>query len=319
MDFFNHAIEPNFATAESPVGMFSTSLIEHESEWRKLPQMAASRLPQKIAISRWQTTSEGMRDETAETESDTHVIKIVLRRTNMRLALAGKTIQDGYAMPGSLHVTEPETRARCVFRGPFDALHLHVPNALIAECAQELSWSSARGFFNQDAFFRAPWIERFGHTLLAAEELSGTLGQLYIDCLGTAFIAKLLSETYRATIPEGGKVGALAKWRLKRAFDYIEDNLEGSVTLADVSAAAGLTRMHFAAQFRASTGLRPHEYLLRRRVEKAQQLLASPDASVVDVALSVGFESQSHFTTVFKRFVGKPPHAWRQENEMQRA
>ncbi len=70
--------------------------------------------------------------------------------------------------------------------------------------------------------------------------------------------------------------------------------------------------MHFAAQFKAATGLRPHEYLLLRRIERAQEMLVEPDASLVDVALSVGFLNQSHFTSTFKRFVGQPPGAWRQ-------
>ena len=63
--------------------------------------------------------------------------------------------------------------------------------------------------------------------------------------------------------------------------------------------------MHFAAQFRSATGLRPHEFLLRRRIDHAQRLLAEPGTRLVDVALSVGFQTQAHFTTVFKRFVGQ--------------
>jgi AraC-like DNA-binding protein len=70
--------------------------------------------------------------------------------------------------------------------------------------------------------------------------------------------------------------------------------------------------MYFAAQFRAATGLRPHEYLLRRRIERAQEILLGSGICIVDVALSVGFQTQSHFTTVFKRFVGQSPDAWRQ-------
>jgi len=83
------------------------------------------------------------------------------------------------------------------------------------------------------------------------------------------------------------------------------------VSLADVASSAGLTRMHFAAQFRAATGLRPHEYLSRRRIERAQDMLVGTGMSLVDVALSVGFQTQSHFTSVFKRYSGQPPRAWR--------
>jgi hypothetical protein len=64
----------------------------------------------------------------------------------------------------------------------------------------------------------------------------------------------------------------------------------------------GLTRMHFAAQFKAATDLRPHEYLLRPRIERAQEMLVGTDMSLVDVALAVGFQTQSHFTTIFRRF-----------------
>jgi transcriptional regulator GlxA family with amidase domain len=107
-------------------------------------------------------------------------------------------------------------------------------------------------------------------------------------------------------------VAELARWRLKRAIDYVEAQLDKPVSLADVASSAGLTRMHFAAQFKAATGLRPHEYLLRRRIERAQEMLVGTDMSLVDVALSVGFQTQAHFTSVFKRYAGQSPRAWRE-------
>jgi AraC family transcriptional regulator len=124
----------------------------------------------------------------------------------------------------------------------------------------------------------------------------------------------LLASTHR--VPGSGrpKVAELARWRLRRVTEYVEANLAESVSLADLAAAAGLTRMHFAAQFRAATGLPPHEYLLRRRIERAQEMLAEDREALVDIALSVGFQTQSHFTSVFKRFVGQPPRAWRQRH-----
>jgi AraC family transcriptional regulator len=83
----------------------------------------------------------------------------------------------------------------------------------------------------------------------------------------------------------------LQKWRMKRVI--------------------GLTRMHFAAQFRAATGRRPHDFVLQRRIDRARELLGDPELALVDVALSVGFQTQAHFTTVFKRFAGETPHRWR--------
>jgi len=103
----------------------------------------------------------------------------------------------------------------------------------------------------------------------------------------------------------------LQKWRLKRVIDHVETNLARRITLSDMAAAAGFTRMHFAAEFRAATGMRPHHYLLRRRIERAGELLRDPGLALVEVALNVGFQTQAHFTTVFKRFAGTTPHRWR--------
>jgi AraC family transcriptional regulator len=84
-----------------------------------------------------------------------------------------------------------------------------------------------------------------------------------------------------------------------------------SPVLAATSASTGLTRLHFAAQFRSTPGYSPHTYLLRRRLEHAQMLLRSSEFSVLNVALSCGFSSHAHFTAVFKRMIGEPPNAWR--------
>jgi AraC family transcriptional regulator len=103
----------------------------------------------------------------------------------------------------------------------------------------------------------------------------------------------------------------LQNWRMKRVADHVDAHLSSRITLADMAAAAGLTRMHFAAQFRAGTGMRPHDFVLQRRIERAQELLRNSERPLVDVALSVGFQTQAHFNTVFKRFAGGTPHRWR--------
>jgi AraC-like DNA-binding protein len=73
--------------------------------------------------------------------------------------------------------------------------------------------------------------------------------------------------------------------------------------------------MHFASQFRAATGLRPHEFLLRRRVGRAEDLLRNSPIAIAEIALTVGFQTQAHFTTVFKKIVGCTPRQWRVVNQ----
>nr|WP_283815914.1 AraC family transcriptional regulator [Bradyrhizobium sp. AUGA SZCCT0222] len=103
----------------------------------------------------------------------------------------------------------------------------------------------------------------------------------------------------------------LPKWRLKRVQDYVEAHSDKALTLADLAAVAGLSRMYFAGQFRAATGLRPHDYLLHQRIERAKSILLGTDMGLAEVALTVGFQAQSHFSTVFKRLTGQSPARWR--------
>ena len=114
----------------------------------------------------------------------------------------------------------------------------------------------------------------------------------------------------------GRHVQGLQKWRLKRVVDYIDAGMSSKMTSRDLAAVAGLSRMHFASQFRAATGLRPHEFLLQRRIRRATELMRDTTMPIMEIALTVGFQTQAHFTTVFKRFTGCTPRSWRVGNHM---
>jgi AraC family transcriptional regulator len=94
--------------------------------------------------------------------------------------------------------------------------------------------------------------------------------------------------------------------------EYIEEHLDAGPTLAQLAAVVGLNTYHFARQFKAATGLPPHQYVIARRVERAKQLLqAGTDLSLAEVALSAGFSDQSQFSRHFKRLVGVTPRRFR--------
>jgi AraC-like DNA-binding protein len=132
---------------------------------------------------------------------------------------------------------------------------------------------------------------------LSAPPLSVESALRYFDSLGVG--------------PGRSAVAGLSSRRLMRVLAYIEAHIGEPITLANLAATAGLSRMYFARQFRAATGIRPHKYVLRRRIERAQQLLTATSDALVDIALSVGFQTQAHFTTVFKKIVGNTPRQWR--------
>ncbi len=103
---------------------------------------------------------------------------------------------------------------------------------------------------------------------------------------------------------------SLPKWRLTRVVKYIEANLAEQIKLTDLATVAGLSRMYFASQFRIATGLPPHHYVLKKRIEYAQQQMVRSSDSLAEIALAVGFQSQAHFTTTFKKLVGQTPYRW---------
>ncbi len=302
------AVAPAHASSRPP--HYPTNVIEHEQQWRLRPHGSVTApLGARVIATRWRALAA--REVSTQTPNHCHVIGIALRSMDEYLSVAGRNVRDGVSVPGTLLVTGPGVIAHCAFKGPSDALHLHVPNDLFAEYQCDMPEGQTPSFFPESAPPRDPIIEQLGRALLGAEDSLGSFGQLYVDCIGIAIVARLLGWVTGSVRSDRPKVSGLAQWRLKRAVEYVEAHFAEPVSLANVAAAAGLTRMHFAAQFRAATGLRPHEYLLRRRIEHAQEMLIGSDMSTVNVALSVGFQTQSHFTSVFKTLVGQPPHAWR--------
>ncbi len=109
---------------------------------------------------------------------------------------------------------------------------------------------------------------------------------------------------------------ALPKWRLRRVVEYVDMHISEQITLAALASVAGMSRMYFASQFRAATGLRPHDYVLHKRVEQAQHLLITTSDPLVEIAFSVGFQTQAHFTTIFKKIAGNTPLRWRREQQV---
>ena len=103
----------------------------------------------------------------------------------------------------------------------------------------------------------------------------------------------------------------LPAYRLRRVTAYIDENLHRELRLADLSAVVHMSPFHFARLFKHSTGVAPHQFVLRRRIEEACARLAMHAGSVADIGRSVGFRTSSHFTTTFRRTTGMTPTEYR--------
>jgi AraC family transcriptional regulator len=137
-------------------------------------------------------------------------------------------------------------------------------------------------------------------------------GPLAAESLANVLAVHLLRHALAPRLPERGRDGALPRGRLRAVVEYVEEHLDAGPTLERMAAVAGLSAYHFARQFKAATGLPPHQYVIARRVERAKHLLqGGADLSLAQVAACTGFSDQSQFSRHFKRLVGVTPGQFR--------
>jgi AraC family transcriptional regulator len=140
----------------------------------------------------------------------------------------------------------------------------------------------------------------------------GVGGSLAAESLANVLAVHLIRHLLTPHRPVRGRDGVLPRGRLRAVIEYIEEHLHAGPTLERMAAVARLSAYHFARQFKAATGLPPHQYVILRRVEQArQQLQAGTELSLAEVAAGAGFSDQSQFCYHFKRLLGVTPGQFR--------
>jgi AraC family transcriptional regulator len=138
-------------------------------------------------------------------------------------------------------------------------------------------------------------------------------GRLFLDSLEQAMAVTLVNGHAVRHRPLQFSRGGLNSARLRRIKELVDAKMEGDLSLEEMAQSVGLSTAHFARMFRKSTGVTPHQFVLRQRLERAKGMLRAPDARVLDVALACGFKTQQHFAQVFRGVWGVSPTEYRQE------
>jgi AraC family transcriptional regulator len=159
----------------------------------------------------------------------------------------------------------------------------------------------------------------------------------FSDALGAALARQILSELYKPTSDgRDAYVSALidalkahmlrgpsnagqtdfptssfSSYRIHNVLNAINKKPEADHSLEELSAIAGITPSHFCRVFKRAVGLSPHQYLLKARLERAQQMLGHSEVSIAVVADMLGFTSQSHFNRAFRKYYGEAPTSFR--------
>ncbi len=295
----------------------NSRLLHAESTWRRPEVLQSTALRNtRLVASRWFGTDH--HEHASQMPDDYHMLAVTAQPSRFSLWLGGKFFPHRDVIPGTIQISSPAQQARIVYAHPYDVLHLHSLNSLLMEYFEWAHgrWPASEVVLRDPLFAHDALLQELGTTLLSVAERDDSSGALFADFLNLAIVARLLGRYGDSAPSAPRKAYGLPGWRLKRAVEFIDAHLGSRVMLSDLAEAVGMSRMHFASQSRAATGLRPHEYMLRRRIEKAQLMLSTTDIPIAELALTVGFSSQAHFTTVFKRFSGLTPNRWRHSQRL---
>jgi AraC family transcriptional regulator len=192
------------------------------------------------------------------------------------------------------------------------AFFLSIPSTIVNAAAEHLEIDPAKVELRNRFQIRDQQIENIGWALKAEMESGYPSGQLYVDSLAIAAAARLVHR-HSSISPVLIEVrGRLTGYKLKQVLSYIEDNLGQNVSLQELASVSGFSVSHFKTLFSKSVGMSAHQYLIRRRVERAKSLLLEGKMSIGRIALETGFTHQSHLAYHMHRLLGLSPREIRE-------
>lgn len=213
--------------------------------------------------------------------------------------------------PGNLYILPTGTRDRFTRWAPTSHLTVAMTPYFLAKALDETAHLS-------DIELIPNWNLHDSHIASLMLALHSDLkdgspaGPLYGESLGVA-LAYYLIRRYSVRVPgEREFKGGMPTARLNRVLEFMRQNSAKETRLWELAQVAGMSAHYFCDLFKKSTGLSPHQYLLRCRIDRAKTFLRSPELGISQVAKATGFTDQSHFTKVFRRIVGVTPTQFRQ-------
>lgn len=247
--------------------------------------------------------------ETPEHCSAHHVISV----HNSKQAAQAERMLDGHSQneqisDGEILLLPANVRHRCVWKQEINLIILHIDPKHICRLAHE--------FINPDQVelipqfpVPDPLIYQIGLALKSELHSEGLGTRLYAESLFTALGVHLLKKY--STYPLKESAHSLAKRQLQPAVEFINENLDKDLKLAEIAAVVNMSQFYFARMFKQHMGNTPHQYVIQQRVERAKHLLAISHLPVYEVAYQVGFSKQSNFTAHFRRATGVTPKVYR--------
>jgi AraC family transcriptional regulator len=224
---------------------------------------------------------------------------------------AGKHTRLPVAAPGSVYLFDLSSNPVVELDKPFDTLRLYISQSTLDEMAYARGLPRVGGL--RASVMGGPDLILFGmaQTLAASLAQPEQISALFTEYMALAFHEHVIRSYGNAPAQSETIRGGLAPWQLRRAHEFISANLGGDTSIEQLANESGVSASHFARAFKQTMGMAPHQWLTKKRIERAKSLLRRNDLELADIALACGFVDQSHFTRVFSRSEGSSPGKWR--------
>lgn len=202
------------------------------------------------------------------------------------------------------------------FGGRFDcdgrpvASNVFVSRERLQRCADAMGWARTAELLPR-LNFADPKLFAILALIGAEAREGGPHSRLYLETLLDLLCVQLLRDHSAFSSQTVTSGTGLRPRQVRQVTDYMNVHLDEAVALQQLADLLGLSRFYFCTAFRKATGLTPHQWLVRIRMERAQELLADGRLTVTDVALAVGYQTPSSFTQAFRAAVGVTPSAYR--------
>jgi AraC family transcriptional regulator len=205
---------------------------------------------------------------------------------------------------------------RLDFAGPVpQVLHVYLPSShFSADSLGSDFGHAAHASLHYEKSFQDSLVAEIAFAIAAELRTPTTGGKLLAETLAASLAARLV-QRHAGISPSRDFVRpsnqGLDRRRLARVKEYIAANLEGDLTIVELAKVASLSRFHFARAFKAAVGQSPHRYISIHRLERAKELLARGDQSLLEISIALNFSSQANFTRAFHRGTGMTPGQYR--------
>lgn len=217
-----------------------------------------------------------------------------------------------HVAPGSVSLLTHAAQSHWRWSEAIEVTHLYLSPRAVADVAEQVY---ERSVCDVELFD----VLRAEDSVLCgiAGSLGGELGQdglggrLYVDSLRTQACVHVLRHYANVMFREPTFHRGLSRHQCRLVLEYVDENLDRNIALAELAGVLQLSVFHFMRKFRAEFGRPPHAYVLQRRIEHAKRQLARRDIPLKVVAANCGFSDQSHMTRLFRRVLGTTPAGYR--------